>query len=194
MNRRSFMKLLGISVLASTTGNPLYAAGQPSNTNKMLWLQRGDDNLKLNIGTTEGYQGACWILRDTTANKSAWASMELLETLAWMQAWLAAYQVHKPFIVHSGFRTKYTNELAGGAKASLHMRDGSGFFHAADIRVPGISAEYIGRLAALAHQGGVGFYTNRKLGFTHVDDGRVRYWRGSAIDESKLIGSETTGL
>jgi uncharacterized protein YcbK (DUF882 family) len=41
----------------------------------------------------------------------------------------------------------------------------------------GISTEYLGRLAALAHQGGVGFYTDRPQGFVHIDDGRIRYWR-----------------
>lgn len=105
-------------------------------------------------------------------------SPRLLRTAAWMQAFLAAYQVHRPFIVHSGYRTRFTNEAVGGARASLHMLDSSGLFHAMDIHVTGISPEYLGRLAALAHQGGVGFYTDRKHGFVHIDDGRVRYWRG----------------
>jgi uncharacterized protein YcbK (DUF882 family) len=42
----------------------------------------------------------------------------------------------------------------------------------------GIPVNYLGQLAQVAQQGGVGFYTDRKQGFVHVDDGRVRYWRG----------------
>jgi len=94
-----------------------------------------------------------------------------------MQAFFAAYQVHRPFVVHSGFRTTYTNETCGGAKASLHMQDSSGYFHAMDIHMDDIPVDYLGRLAALAHQGGVGFYADRPGGFVHIDDGRVRYWR-----------------
>ena len=81
-------------------------------------------------------------------------------------------------MVHSGYRTRYTNEKCGGAKASLHLLDLRGQFHAMDIHMDGIPVNYLGQLAQVAHQGGVGFYTDRKQGFVHVDDGRVRYWRG----------------
>ncbi|MCX7108638.1 MAG: DUF882 domain-containing protein [Proteobacteria bacterium] len=61
-------------------------------------------------------------------------------------------------LVSNGFSTRLTNETCGGAKASLHMQDESGFFHAMDVHMDGIPVDYLGNLAALARQGGVGFY------------------------------------
>ena len=63
--------------------------------------------------------------------------------------------------------------------AKMNDLRNQGYFHAMDIHMNGVSAEYLGRLAALAHQGGVGFYTHRSQEFVHIDDGRVRYWRGN---------------
>jgi uncharacterized protein YcbK (DUF882 family) len=77
-------------------------------------------------------------------------------------------------MVNSGYRTRYTNEKCSGAKASLYMIGKCGQFHAMDIHMEGIPVNYLGQLA----QGGVGFYTDRKNWFVHVEDGRVRFWRG----------------
>lgn len=173
LSRRGFLKLASGSALALAAMPGLAGQGAP----RALWLQRGKEWGMLDIASDAGYRQACWLLRDTQAGKAAAASARLLQTAAWMQAFFAAYQVHRPFMVHSGFRTRFTNEVAGGAKASLHMADGAGSFHAMDIHMDGIPVEYLGRLAALAHQGGVGFYEDRARGFVHVDDGRVRYWR-----------------
>jgi uncharacterized protein YcbK (DUF882 family) len=176
VNRRDFIKALAAGCTALAGGEAVAAAGRSSP--RTLWLRREREWALLDIGAERDYRTACWLLRDVRAARSAWASPRLLQTAAWMQAFLAMYQVHRPFIVHSGYRTKFTNEAVGGAKASLHMQDPSGYFHAMDIHMEGIAAEYLGRLAALAHQGGVGFYTDRRHGFVHIDDGRVRYWRG----------------
>jgi uncharacterized protein YcbK (DUF882 family) len=176
MNRRDFFKhvALGVAALTATPGLALAAPEV-----RTLWLMRREtgEHATLDLASADDYRRACWLLRDVYAGgQQAWASMGLLRTAAWMQAFLAAYQVHRPFHVHSGYRTQYTNGICRGARASLHMRDGAGYFHAMDIHVNGVSPEYLGRLAALAHQGGVGFY--RRKGFVHIDDGRVRYWRG----------------
>ena len=177
MNRRSFLKCVAAGCAAWTPVFPAAAAAEEP-TPRALWLRRGQEWGSLDIASEHDYPAACWLLRDTLKGRSALASMRLLQTAAWMQAFLAVYQVHRPFEVHSGFRTRFTNELCGGAKASLHMLDPRGFFHAMDIRMEGVSPEYLGRLAGLARQGGVGFYTDRANGFVHIDDGRVRYWRG----------------
>ncbi len=58
------------------------------------------------------------------------------------------------------------------------MLDMRGQFHAMDSHKDAIPVNDLGQLAQVAHQGGVGFYTERKQGFVHVDDGRVRYWCG----------------
>lgn len=175
MRRREFLKLVGAGAALALCAPCAGAATPPP---RVLWLRRQDEGARLDLEAERDYRHACWLLRDVRAGRSAWASPRLLRTAAWMQAFLAAYQVHRPFEVHSGFRTRFTNEACGGARASLHLLDGDGLFHAMDIRMEGVSSEYLGRLAALAKQGGVGFYTDRKTAFVHIDDGRVRYWRG----------------
>ncbi len=172
LNRRDFLKLAAASIVAA----PLPCLSGEA-LPRALWLQRDKEWGLIDIESGEGYRQACWLLRDTQAGQTAAASMRLLQTAAWMQAFFAAYQVHRPFMVHSGFRTKFTHSACGGAKASLHMQDESGFFHAMDIHMDGIPVNYLGNLAALARQGGVGFYADRPKGFVHIDDGRVRYWR-----------------
>jgi uncharacterized protein YcbK (DUF882 family) len=48
-------------------------------------------------------------------------------------------------------------------------------FRAGDLSTPSIPSEYMGRLAYLSQQGGVGFYTRD---FIHTDvRGRVVAWR-----------------
>lgn len=92
-----------------------------------------------------------------------------------MQAWLAAYGHHVLFNVHSGLRTKSTNDYFEGALSSYHLPDERMVFRAGDLDCPSIPSEYIGRLAFLSQQGGVGFYVRN---FTHTDvRGRVTYWR-----------------
>ena len=177
MNRRDFLKA-AIAATASIQTGPVYSAPAAASP-RALWLTSHGESRHLDILTPADYQAACWLLRDWRTQKVASASLRLLETAAWMQAFLALYQIHRPFVVHSGYRTKFTNELVGGARASMHMLDPQGYFHAMDIHMNGVSAEYLGRLAALAHQGGVGFYTHRSQEFVHIDDGRVRYWRGN---------------
>jgi hypothetical protein len=175
MLRRDFLKLAALGVAGLIPTRLTLGAESP----RVLWLERDRRSWRLDLASQADYRAVCWILRDTAAGGlEALASPRLLLTAAWMQAFLAVYGVHRPFHVHSGFRTRATNTACGGARASQHLRDAAGYFHAIDIHMDGIPNEYLGRLAALAHQGGVGFYENRTRGFVHVDDGRVRYWRG----------------
>jgi hypothetical protein len=175
MLRRDFLRLVVVGCAGLVPAKLAIGGESP----RALWLARDGRSLRLNLNSEADYRAACWILRDTTAGGAeALASPGMLLTAAWMQAFLAVYGVHRPFHVHSGYRTRATNTACGGVRASQHLRDAAGYFHAVDIHMDGIPVDYLGRLAALAHQGGVGFYANRKRGFVHVDDGRVRYWRG----------------
>lgn len=141
----------------------------------VLWLRRGRDEYRLDYTTREGYEAAAWLLRDVRANVVGRPSQDLLRLWAWMQAWLAGYGRHQPFNIHSGLRTPKTNSVAEGALGSYHLADSFGVFRAGDMDVPGIGSEYIGRLAYLAGQGGVGFYVRD---FTHTDvRGKLTFWR-----------------
>jgi uncharacterized protein YcbK (DUF882 family) len=178
ISRREFFKRVAAGATLAAILEPQAVLANASPPPRTLWLKREREGGFLDIESARDYRAACWLLRDVRTEREALASLRLLRTAAWMQAFLALYQVHRPFIVHSGYRTRWTNEAVGGARASLHLADPAGYFHAMDIHMEGIAPEYLGRLAALARQGGVGFYTDRKQGFVHIDDGRVRYWRG----------------
>jgi len=153
-----------------------YLTAPSSDVPTVLWLRRGADSYRIDYSTPEGYRMAQYLLRDVRANVMGHPSQGLLRILSWQQAWLAAYQVHQPHDILSGLRTRATNSMTeGAAYGSLHLPDRAGVFRAVDSRMPSISSEYLGRLAALARAGGVGFY--RAKDFTHIDDGRQRIWR-----------------
>ncbi|MEF3279535.1 MAG: DUF882 domain-containing protein [Elusimicrobiota bacterium] len=76
----------------------------------------------------------------------------------------------RPIILLSGYRTKPLNDITpGSAKRSMHL-----IGWAADIRIEGVSSRKIRDFARKLKAGGVGYYP--KLGFVHVDIGKVRYW------------------
>jgi uncharacterized protein YcbK (DUF882 family) len=179
MSRRDFLRLTIAS--AATFAAAPFAIGSPR-VYGSVWLKRDDNELRLNFLNSEGvlnkqdYKAACWILRDVQANQIGIASVRLLATVAWMQAYLAQHNVHRPFLVHSGLRTPSTNKKVEGARGSMHLPDDHGLFRAMDISMDGVDSRYLGALAFHAQQGGLGFYPGRR--FIHVDTGPVRYWKG----------------
>lgn len=125
------------------------------------------ENGSLNLA---GYTQACWLLRDVQANQWTYMDPRLLDLLCAIQAWVRQYGYHEPLHIHSGFRTPYTNlNTEGAAKNSMHLQA-----KAVDFTMPGLSWEYVGKLAAHYAAGGVGFYPSAH--FIHVDTGRLRYW------------------
>lgn len=99
-------------------------------------------------------------------------SLVLLDIIYAVNGWLEYHQLSRPLILTSGFRHRLTNDATeGSARNSRHVVGG-----AADIVIPGVSATSVARFSAWLSAGGVGFYPGRS--FTHVDDGRLRVWRG----------------
>lgn len=74
---------------------------------------------------------------------------------------------NRSVVINSGYRTKAYNKQVGGIAKSNHLTG-----HAADIKVPGVSAQTVQK-HALQIFNGVGSYKN----FTHVDTAsdRVHY-------------------
>lgn len=78
------------------------------------------------------------------------------------------------FTIFSAYRSPATNEKlrqtsSGVAKKSFHMQG-----KALDIRLDGVSADRLHRIAVNLKAGGAGLY--RTSGFIHVDVGPVRQW------------------
>ena len=123
----------------------------------------------------EGYRQGCHILRDVKYRKMVKVNVRLLDLLFLIQAWLRINKLPTRILVNSGYRTPQHNaSLEGAARHSLHIRG-----MAADIRIPGVSVERLGKLVHSLGAGGVGFYPSK--GFIHVDVGRVRTWRVAAL-------------
>lgn len=120
----------------------------------------------------DAYSRICWLMRDVRAGELAQMDTGLIAIVDWMQRYLAQYGYTQPIHVTSGFRSPKTNaSTEGAARNSQHVQG-----KALDIRIPGLSAEYLGQLLQWLSQGGVGTYANRN--FVHLDTGRVRAWRG----------------
>ena len=147
-----------------------------------LWLQRQvtgeavrvvywrDGNL-----VPEGYWQVCALLRDVRANRMTTMDPLMLDVLRGVLGYYQAWQWPYPLVITSGFRTVQTNSklitTEGAAKNSMHL-----YGKAADLYMPGASVRDIGLLGMHLQQGGVGFYPSK--GFTHLDTGRLRTWRG----------------
>jgi uncharacterized protein YcbK (DUF882 family) len=176
IGRRDFCKAFATAVslaplVAPTNANAQAASAVPP----LLWVRRGSDEARIDYSTDEGFRAIAWMMRDVRAGVTGTPDWRLLQQWSWMQAWLAAYGHHARFDIHSGLRTRETNDFYEGALASYHLPDQRMVFRAGDFSTPSIPSEYMGRLAYLSQQGGVGFYARD---FIHTDvRGRVVAWR-----------------
>ncbi|MDH0342141.1 YcbK family protein [Chromobacterium haemolyticum] len=119
----------------------------------------------------QGFREACHLLRDVRAGQTVVMDMRLLNLIRGQQGWLEmAYGYREPYHINSGYRTRSTNEAAGGVLDSCHMKA-----MASDGDYPGLPIEYQGKLIQKFKGGGVGFYINRQK-FIHQDVGRIRTW------------------
>ena len=181
--------ILGAGALAASAalGVPAIAHAQPSASPwadqlrphdvRQIWIVRRQTGEQVVARYYDGrrlvvphYVEVCRLLRDVRASAVAQIDIELLDLFFLVQMWLVKWGIDRPIVVNSGYRSAWTNgRTEGAARDSMHM---SG--RAADISMPGVPPDYLGRLAAIFKVGGVGFYVVR--GFVHVDTGNVRYW------------------
>ena len=115
---------------------------------------------------------ACRLLRDVRAGQAVQMSPVLLDILCGIQGFLVAHGHAIPLMTTSGYRSPATNAaIEGAARNSMHMQG-----RAWDGRMPGVSGDVMAQIALYLQGGGVGLYKGR--GFIHIDDGRLRFWRG----------------
>jgi uncharacterized protein YcbK (DUF882 family) len=146
-----------------------------------LWLRRQGtrDDVKVVYWkdgqlVAEGYWRACAVLRDVRANVMTAIDPSVLDILRGILGYYQAWNWPHPVVATSGFRTVATNNALsaeGSAKNSMHL-----YGRAVDLFIPGIPSRDVAALGVYLKQGGVGFYPDR--GFTHLDTGRLRLWRG----------------
>ncbi len=114
------------------------------------------------------------MLRDVQANVMTTMDPTVLDILRGVLGFYQAWRWPHPIVVTSGFRTVATNNRylkEGAARNSMHL-----YGKGVDLFIPGIPAKDVAALGVHLQQGGVGFYPDR--GFTHLDTGRLRLWRG----------------
>lgn len=197
MNRRQFLHgalalattgslgLPSLPVSASLSADALVQSFDLSQGRRTLDLYRSDTGERTGVGARGGllyldhgvwvpgaYEQICWLLRDVQAGQAVRMDARLIAALDWVQRFLASYGYVEPIHVLSGFRSQATNnKIEGAAKNSQHL-----YGKAVDIRLPGLSAEYLSKLFSWLSQGGVGVYASRD--FVHIDTGTIRHWVG----------------
>ena len=136
------------------------------------------------------YRKLCWFMRDLRMESSirslqskgrpvpselyaaSTISLVLLDILYATNGWLAYHNMSRPLLLNSGFRHRVTNsQTEGAAFDSRHVKGGAG-----DIDIAGVNPASVSAYGVWIAGGGVGWYPGKK--FTHVDDGRLRFWRG----------------
>lgn len=119
------------------------------------------------------YLQLCHLLRDVRAGHYAPISLVLLDVLCGLQGVLVARGVTaQPLMTTSAYRSPGTNaSVEGAARDSLHTQG-----RAWDGHTPAAATAVLAEAAQYLRGGGVGVYLDR--GFCHLDDGRLRSWRG----------------
>jgi uncharacterized protein YcbK (DUF882 family) len=143
---------------------------------RSLWLVRGGEQLQATWWSAERgydrdqYLQLCWALRDLQADRVFPMDHGLLDVLAGLQTWLTRSGVSAPLEIHSGYRTRHTNQkLEGAALNSRHLVG-----KAADVTVPGVKNVKLAGMASVLGRGGTGLYPGRN--FVHIDTGDERVW------------------
>jgi len=178
-------RLLVSAACAAVT--PAFASPPPESTasdvlkellaeRRSIWLVRDGEQLQATYWSAERgydrdqYLQLCWAMRDMQADRVFPMDHGLLDVLAGLQAWLARSGVKAPLEIHSGYRTRNTNQkLEGAALNSRHLVG-----KAADVTVPGVKNVKLAGMASVLGRGGTGFYPGRN--FVHIDTGDERVW------------------
>lgn len=189
--------VLGVAPLCAAGASPSAAIGDFWSRPRALWLKRPATGEQIRSTywadgriIADEYARLSWFLRDARmqaridrlaragrAVPSEWhpavgMNLVLLDILYAVGGWLDAFEMSRPLIVTSAFRHPVTNAgIEGAAKDSQHTRGA-----AADIVIPDVPASRVSAFGVWLRAGGVGFYPSK--GFTHVDGGRRRTWRG----------------
>ncbi|MFQ5961485.1 MAG: DUF882 domain-containing protein [Candidatus Methylomirabilales bacterium] len=181
INRRGFLGVMKMAIYGIAAGLPVLrrAAKAAEFREKSLAFHsiHTGENLKVRYwvnGTyvPEALEKVNHILRDWRANEIHAIDPALLDLLFDLRRVVGTTA---PFHVISGYRSPETNAMlrkkggGGVASNSMHVRG-----KAIDVSLPGVDLARLHKAALAMKRGGVGYYP--RLGFVHVDTGRVRRW------------------
>lgn len=176
LTRRQFLAAASIPAILGWTS---VLASDFWSQPRSLWLYRQDigESNRLTYFADgkiipEGYNAACWMLRDVRAGQTRQMSLVLLDVVCGMSGWYRALGFDNPIVTTSGYRSETTNATTEGAVKNSRHKTGQ----AHDGFVYGIPVEHQAQVGMYLRGGGVGFYPTKHM--VHVDDGNVRTWRG----------------
>jgi uncharacterized protein YcbK (DUF882 family) len=174
----------GTALLASSLTLPSWAQetrGYASNfwaRPRRVWLRHVSGEEINTIYWSDGelqvreYMRLSWFMRDRVVNKAVYMNPVLLDIVYGVGGWLDWFGIRKPIILTSGHRDAARNmHIEGAVRNSLHI---SG--DASDICIPDVSPLQVAKFGLWLGGGGVGWYPSK--GFTHLDRGRLRAWKG----------------
>lgn len=172
-SRRNFLKKSLLLAMSSCTLGA--SEDLASSSESMLYVVRNGIEYKIPFVRDgkifqDGYYDLCKVFGDTHELLTVEIDPELFLTLEYAQRWLKQINIDRPYVLSSGYRTAHTNrQTEGAAKNSMHL-----YGKAADVKIQGLSIEYLARLLRISGGSGIGLYPT----FVHVDTGRERAWRG----------------
>ena len=177
--------LLGTAgLLASQLPIPAWAAKNPEMAND-FWLRPRTIHIKHLKGESltamywsdgelirPAYDELSWFMRDRVAQKGIFMDPTLLDIGYALSGWLRHFGIRDPLILTSAYRSPERNlKIEGAARNSMHTKG-----QAMDMRIPGVNSKQVSAFGLWLGGGGVGWYPS--MNFTHLDRGRLRYWKG----------------
>lgn len=200
-SRRSFllsaaalpMILTGIQASAQEEYHPQGFWEQP----RSIWMKRPATGEEIRATywadgqlIRDDYIKLCWFMRDVRMEKrikqmkaqgravpESWypavaVNSILLDILYATNGWLDYHNMSRALLLTSGFRHMLTNAETEGAVMHSHHTKGE----AGDVVIPGVNPANVSAYGRWLSGGGVGWYPGKA--FTHVDNGRLRFWKG----------------
>lgn len=182
VSRRAALGMFG--ALAASVCSPSWSQEAPARSDD-FWIRPRYVNLRHPSGDrikitywsdgeiiNHAWREISWFMRDRVENQAVYMHPVLLDIIYGMCGWLDYFGIKDPLTHTSGYRTVRRNaRIEGAARDSEHTKGGAG-----DLSHSRVSPTQMSKFGVWLGGGGVGWYPSK--GFTHVDRGRLRVWRG----------------
>lgn len=189
MSRRSFITQAGIFAIGAALPDISLANGEVSRLDSLVSMvdpvvdianAHTKEKVSLRFFGPTGYDMDAideinWIMRDWRQQEVKQVSERLIWALATLRVAARNAGHNGKIVLHSGFRTKRTNQMLRRKGYNAAMRSFHLTAKAADFSMEGIPTSKIAEYASWLEIGGIGHYKNS---FIHIDSGPYRHWNG----------------